>query len=58
MIVFELKDGTFKLSSPDGECERIVPREEGIKLLRERGCPSEIISAGVPPGREHRCVMM
>lgn len=48
MIVFLLENGLYQISSPDGEFSKILSKEEGQQILRDRGCPEEIINDSTP----------
>jgi hypothetical protein len=43
-MMYQHSDGTYTISTPDGESSRRVSKEEGEQILRDCGCPEEIIN--------------
>jgi hypothetical protein len=43
-MLYRLPSGNYRVSSPDGEHSKDISKEEGEKILKESGCPEELLN--------------
>lgn len=43
-MLYRHEDGSFTISTPDGEHSQRLTKEEGHQLLRDRGCPPDLLA--------------